>query len=83
MVIWEDHTRMDRQPLKGDVENLVVTSMSTGILLKRTKKWLVIASDIERYEDRDDCTYMIILRKAVLGMQEFGEVEINNLRIAP
>lgn len=80
-VIWNDHMRVDRQELKRTPN--MVSTLTFGVIIEKNKKHLIIASDIERYDDRDDSTYIIILRSCIEGIKVFGEIEIDNLRIAP
>jgi hypothetical protein len=80
-VLWEDHVRVDRQELRKNLD--VVSTMTFGVLIEKNKKYVIVASDIERYEDRDDSTYTIILRPTIQAIKEYGEIEIENLRIVP
>ncbi len=82
-VIWEDHREVTRSPIVNDPEDLILPTITVGLLLKKTKRLLVVASDIERYEEGDNASYMVIFRSNVIGMKEFGELEVDNLRIAP
>lgn len=82
-VIWEDHRRVDRSSLPVDPEDLIFPTITIGALVRKTKRLIVIASDIERYEDRDDSTYTVIFRTNVNAIKEFGEIEIDNIRITP
>lgn len=81
-VIWEDHRRADREPLPNDPEDLIFPTISVGILVKKTKRLIILASDIERYESNDDATYSVIFRSNIQGIKEFGDIQIDNLRIA-
>lgn len=81
-VIWNDHLRVDRQEIPNNPDKLIVSTITLGILVKKTKSCVVISSDIERYEERDDSTYTIILKPMIQAIKEFGEIEIENLRIA-
>lgn len=81
-VIWEDHREVRRQPIINDPENLIFPTITIGILLKKTKRILVIVSDIERSVDDDQASYLIIFRSNILAVKEFGELEIDNLRIS-
>lgn len=80
-VIWNDHMRVNRQELTKS-PNMVAT-LTFGALVEKNKKFIIVASDIERYGDRDDVTYFIIYRSAIEAIQEFGEIQIENLRISP
>lgn len=80
-VLWEDHMRVNRQELKRSLD--IVLTFTFGILIEKNKKYVIVASDIERYDDRDDSTYTIILRPTIQAIKEYGDIEIDNLRIAP
>lgn len=54
--------------------------MTVGALIKKTKKYFVIAYNIERYDDRDDFDFIIILRSCILGQKEYGTIELHSLR---
>lgn len=81
-VIWDDHIRVNRSQLSYDIEKDLVETLTFGILVKKTKDVLVVVSEVEKYSERDDLTYMIIIRKTVRAIKEYGEIEVN-LRIAP
>lgn len=78
-ILWEDHQQMTRTKIMADPDETIIPTLSVGILYRSTKKYFILVSDIERYEDRDDASYMII-HKPVLAKQEYGEIEIDDLR---
>ena len=79
-VLWEDHIRYDRSPmLKKPSDAFTRPTLTVGILLKEDKKALIIVSDIERYNGRNEATYTVILRGAVVGIKEFGDIKIKGL----
>lgn len=80
-VLWEDHMRVNRQELKKSYEP--VATLTFGVLIQKNRKYVIVASDIERYDDRDDATYTIILRPTIQAIKEYGDIDIDNLRIAP
>lgn len=80
-VLWEDHiSRIGAEvPLNPD-EVFDVPTLTVGILLRETDKSFLIAHDIERLEETDNSTYTVILKNAVIGKQEFGSIDIENIR---
>lgn len=78
-VIWDDHVRVSREDLPIIPEEHLVSTISFGVLVKKTKETLVVVSDLERFKDHTDSTYMIIIRKTVRAIKEYGEIEIENL----
>jgi len=79
IILWEDHTRMTSSTMVKDPDTAIIPTLSVGILYKETEKSYVLVSDIEKYENRDDCTYTII-RKPIVSMKEFGEIPIEEIR---
>lgn len=81
-VLWEDHTQFSRAelPASKDLSDFVRPSLTIGILYKKTGKFIVVAQNIERYEDRDEADFMIIYSSAILGIQEYGKIQIDKLR---
>lgn len=79
-VLWEDHTRFTSGPMTNDPDTAIMPTLSVGILYKQTKKSLVLVTDIEKYETRDDITYTIILKPAIISQQEYGEITLEKLR---
>jgi len=82
-VIWTDPRVINRSAIPSDPESLIFPTITFGIIVKRTRKFIILVSDLERYDDRDDATYSILLRANIDAIKEYGEIEIENLRIAP
>jgi hypothetical protein len=79
-ILWEDHIHYDRSPIiKKPSDAFVRPTLTVGILLKEDKKGLIVVSDIERYEGRNESTYTVILKGAVVSIKEFGEIKIKGL----
>jgi len=78
-LLWQDHTHFERTGIPSDPDASVMPTLTVGILYKETKRYYIIISDIERYGDRDEASYTIIF-KPVLGLQEYGLIEVNNIR---
>lgn len=79
-VLWEDHTRFTSSPMTNDPDGAIIPTLSVGILYKTTEKSYVIISDIEKYDNRDDATYTIIRKPAIISQQDYGEIELEKLR---
>lgn len=78
VVLWEDHIRATRSPIPDNPDEVFDRPMmSVGILLKETEKSVLLVSDLERYSDRDDATYMVILKNTILAMQRYGNIELD------
>ena len=78
-VIWEDHSSFNGQ-LPTNLKTLIRPSITMGLLYKKTKRYLVIAHHIERFEHTDEAEYTVILSNCVLGMKEYGQIQLDNLR---
>lgn len=79
IILWEDHTRFTSSRMFPDPDTAIIPTLSIGVLYKETLKSYVLVSDIERYADRDDTTYTII-RKPVVAVKEYGEIELRKIR---
>ena len=79
-VLWNDHVYVDRDKIPKNPDNEIMTTLSVGILYKETQKSITLVNSIERYDDRDDACYTIILRSTIEAMQEYGKIELENLR---
>lgn len=82
-VFWEDHVHVNRGPLLRNPDDAIYAPvLSIGALLGETDKCYMLASDIERLEDGNDCTYMIILKSTVVGVKEYGTIDLENLEFS-
>ena len=79
-VIWEDHSSFSGQSLPTDLKSLIRPSITMGLLYKKTKRYLVIAYHIERFDYADEADFTVILRDSVLGIKEHGRLQLDNLR---
>lgn len=80
-VFWEDHiTRFGDTIPKDPDEVFDVPTLTVGILLCETDKSLLVAHDVERLAEEDSSIYTVILKNAVIGMKEFGNIELENIR---
>jgi hypothetical protein len=79
-VLWDDHMYVDREAIPKNPDDILVTVLSVGIIYKETDKTLVLVNCIERYEERDDASYTIILKSTIQGIKEYGGIEIEELR---
>lgn len=76
-VLWEDATHATSQELPEILEDLIIPSLTTGILYKQNKRYVIIASHIERYVNRAEADYMIILKGSIISIKEHDIIEID------
>jgi hypothetical protein len=79
-VLWDDHIYVDRDKVPRNPDDEIMTTLSIGIIYKETQKSITLINSIERYDERDDASYTIILRSAIQAIQEYGEIELSDLR---
>jgi hypothetical protein len=81
-VIWEDHTAFSRAklPKTNDLSDYIRPSLTLGLLYKKTKKYIIVASNIDRYEEGDQADFIVIFRDAILSTKEYGTIKINRLK---
>lgn len=80
-VFWEDHIHFDRSPIvKKPSDAFKAPTLTVGILFREDDKALTVLSDIERYDDRDEATYTVILKSTVVAIKSFGKIKLKSLR---
>lgn len=80
VVLWQDHIAYSREPVFDNPDDgLIKPTLSVGILYKKTKKTLLLVSDIERYHDYDEASFTIILRSTIVSIKEYGTIEVSKL----
>lgn len=81
-VLWEDHSAFSGRelPATEDLSEYIRPSLTVGLLYKKTKKYIVVVSHVDRYTDRDESDFSIIYRSAILGLQEYGLIKIEELQ---
>ena len=75
-VLWDDHIAFDRVPLPRDPDDAMTPTLTIGFIHKQTKKTLTLVSDLERYEDRDEASYVVILRSCIRSIKEYGAIQL-------
>lgn len=80
-VIWEDHSMFSRRelPQDDDISNYIRPTLTFGLLYKKTRKYIVVAQNIDRYGTHDEVDFMIIHKPSILGLQEYGKIKIERL----
>lgn len=80
-VLWEDHTTFSRRelPKNSDLSQYIRPSLTIGLLYKKTAKFIVIVSHVDRYEDHDESDFIIIFKDAILSMEKYGSIKIDRL----
>lgn len=77
-ILWEDHITFERESIPKRIE--LTPTLTVGVLLKRTKKYLLIGYNLETYADRDEVDFIIIVSSAVVSMREYGKIQLKKLR---
>jgi hypothetical protein len=79
-ILWEDHLAISRSHIPKNADKELIPTLSIGIIYSETEKTITLVSDIERYPDRDDTTYLIILKSTVTSVQKYGSIKVKKLR---
>lgn len=79
IIFWEDHYIATSSSLPEDIDDVTPT-LSVGLIIEETDKALVLAHDIEKYNERDDLTYTVILKNAVVGKKIYGQIQLEEPR---
>jgi hypothetical protein len=79
-VLWEDHTAANRDILPKNPDNFITPVLSVGLILEETEKVIVLASNIERYAERDDVSYIVIIKSTILSRKVYGSLKIRKPR---
>jgi len=80
-VLWDDHTEISRSGLLKNPEDAIRPTLSIGFIYKQTKRTITLVHDLERFEDRDDASYMVILRATICGIKEHGTIKLESIKI--
>lgn len=79
-VLWDDHTAASRTELPKNPDKFVTTVLSVGLILEETEKVIVLASDIEKYSDRDDVSYVVIIKSTIISRKVYGTLKLKKPR---
>lgn len=81
-VIWEDHSKFTERelPPTEDISEYIRPSLTLGLLFKKTKRYIIIVQHLDRYEDVDEADFMIIYKSTILGIKEYGTIEIDEIK---
>lgn len=79
VVLWEDHFHISRDslPTNPDEEN---PTLSVGLIMKETEKVIVLVHDIEKYDEHDDFSYLVIYKSLILGIKKYGTIKLRKPR---
>lgn len=76
-VLWQDHQQVVRDRLPRNPDKVAdKATLSIGIILDETDKTLLLVSDIERLADRDDATYLVILKSTIESIKKYGKISL-------
>ena len=79
-VLWDDHISFERSTLIKKPESVITPTLTVGFLFKETKEALVIVSQVERYDHRDDANFIVILKGCVKGIKKYGKIKLRKIR---
>jgi hypothetical protein len=79
-VLWDDHIAFERSSIIKNPADALTPTLTLGLLWKETKGYVVIISNVERYRDRDDANYIIILKGCIRGIRRYGKLKVGKLR---
>jgi hypothetical protein len=80
IILWEDHTLVERGTIPDNPDEFVEPTLSVGIVMKETDKTLILVNNIERFKfQEDNANYLLIYKPTIIGRKKFGKIEIANL----
>jgi len=79
-ILWDDHVAFDRSALVKHPDTVLIPTLTVGLLFKETKNVIIVVSNIERYHDRDDANYIVILKGCVRGIKKYGKIKVRKVR---
>jgi hypothetical protein len=75
-VLWDDHITFGRTELLKNPDKSLKPTLTIGFLYNQTKKTMTVVSDLERYSDRDEASYTVILKSCVRSVKEYGDISL-------
>lgn len=78
-VLWDDHITFQRTVLLKHPDEVIKPTLTIGFIYKDTKKTLTVVSDLERYSDHTDASYMIILKSTIRSIKEYGKIQLDSI----
>lgn len=78
-VLWDDHTGFHKTKLLRNPERTMRPTLTIGFIYRQTKKTMTIVSDLERYEEGDEATYVVIFKSTIRAMTEYGKIKLANV----
>jgi hypothetical protein len=63
-----------------DLSDYIRPSLTIGLLYKKTKKFIIVAYNIDRYEEIDEADFIVIFSDSILSLQEHGRIKLRKLR---
>lgn len=80
IILWKDHVHIERSSMVENPDEEITLTLSVGVIYKETEETITLVSEIERYSDKDDATYLIILKNAIESTKEYGRIKLKKLR---
>lgn len=80
-VLWNDpHIMLRSQLPNGTVKDIIVPTLTVGILHEQTDEYVSIIHNLERSEGFDESDYTIIFSGCVVSIQEYGKIKLRKIR---
>ena len=79
-VLWDDHISFERATLIKNPKSVLNLTLTVGFLFKETKDAIIVVSQLEKYEHRDDANFIVILKGCVKGIKRYGKIELRKIR---
>jgi hypothetical protein len=79
-VLWDDHIAFERSPLIKKASKIITPTLTVGFLFKETKHSLIIVSNLEKYKDRDEANFIVVLKGGVRGIKRYGKIKLRKIR---
>lgn len=79
-VLWQDHTSFSRFPLNEHPEDLIIPSLTVGILFSETEKTVSVLGHIEKYTNGDSLgDMMVIYKDSIINKKVYGKIKLKGL----
>lgn len=79
-ILWQDHTQYHQMnPKKLSLKRALRPTLSIGLIYKETDNEILLVSNLERYADRDEADFMLILKGTIISVKEYGTIELRKI----
>lgn len=75
-VLWDDHTGFHRTKIIKNPEKLMRPTLTIGFIYRQTDKTMTVVSELERYDEGDEATYVVIFKSTIRAVTEYGKIKL-------